>query len=135
MCFYQMILNKTKFWFNPSNTSPDYVNVCANTYTADYPFSSTVPQTCYGHQYPKTGNAMVGIGTYIVYTVNDSINYFSEYISVKLTDTLKAGVCYYGEFYAVLADLCEYHTNRLGMYLTQNTFTTSLIPHSILRIL
>ncbi len=125
MCFSQMILNKTQQWFNPSNSSPDYINVCANTYTANYPLSSTVPQTCYGHQYPQTGNAMVGIGTYAVYNI-DSIHYFSEFISVKLTDTLKAGACYYGEFYAVLADVCEFNSNRLGMYLTQNTFTTSV---------
>lgn len=121
-----MAIHNTKYWFNPSNSSPDYVNSCANTFTTNYPAIATVPQTCYGHQYPRTGDAMVGLGTYIVYTVNDSINYFSEYACVKLNDTLKSGVCYYSVFYAVLADICEYNTNRLGMYLTQNSFTTSI---------
>ncbi|MFN8114485.1 MAG: T9SS type A sorting domain-containing protein [Bacteroidia bacterium] len=126
MCFSYMGLNKTKYWFNPSNSTPDYINVCANTYTANYPLTSTIPLTCYGYQFPKTGNAMVGIGVYKVPTVNDSVNYYSEYVAVKLNDTLKAGVCYYGEFYAVLADVCEFKTNRLGMYLSQNSFTTSV---------
>lgn len=125
MCFSQMILNKTKYWFNPSNTSPDYINICANTYTANYPLTSTIPQTCYGHQFPKTGNAMAGIGTYAVHTT-DSINYTSEYLSVKINDTLKSGMCYYGEFYAILADVCEFNSNRLGMYFSKNTFTTSV---------
>lgn len=124
-CQSFMTINKAAPWYRPCNCSPDYVNICANSYTLNYPANSTIPQTCYGHQYPRTGNAMVGIGTYIVYTVNDSINYYSEYVAVKLTDTLKAGVCYYGEFYAVLGDICEYNTNRLGMYLSQNTFTTT----------
>ena len=49
-----------------------------------------------------------------------------QYITVKLNATLKANTCYYGEFYTSLADICKLGTNRIGMYLSQNTFTTSL---------
>lgn len=122
-CFSAMNINLAKHWYSPCNTSPDYFNFCGNAY--NYPSQSTIPISCYGYQFPRTGDAFAGIGTYIV-NGSDSVHYFAEYISVKLTDTLKAGHCIYAEFYMCLGDICEFGINRLGLYLTPTTFTTSL---------
>lgn len=118
-----MNINTAKYWYSPCNTSPDYFNFCGNAY--NYPSQSTIPISCYGYQFPRTGDAFAGIGTYIV-NGSDSVHYFAEYISVKLIDTLKAGHCIYAEFYMCLADICEFGINRLGLYVTPTTFTTSL---------
>jgi gliding motility-associated-like protein len=113
-------------WYSASISSVDYYNTCANTIL--YPDWSTVPYCNYGFQFPKTGNSFVGLATYAPEPISggDSINHICEYITVKLNATLKANVCYYGEFYTSLADICKLGTNRIGMYLSQYTFTTSL---------
>ena len=125
-CSSAMLINSASVsnWYRIHNGSPDYYNTCANTIT--YPDYSTVPYDEYGYQYPKTGEGFVGIATYAPEPISggDSINHICEYISVKLKSPLKANTCYYGEFYTVLADICKLGTNRIGMYLTQNTFTT-----------
>ena len=41
-------------WYNPTNSSPDYFNAC-NT------FSVGIPQNFMGFQYPRTGNANMGL--------------------------------------------------------------------------
>jgi gliding motility-associated-like protein len=51
---------------------------------------------------------------------------YVEYVSVKLKSPLKANTCYYGEFYANLAEVSGLVSNQIGMYLTQNTFTTTI---------
>jgi hypothetical protein len=53
MCFSDMAIHNTKNWYRSSNATPDYINSCANTYTANYPALGTVPQTCYGYQLHK----------------------------------------------------------------------------------
>jgi gliding motility-associated-like protein len=114
-------------WYSANNTPCSYFNVCANAVNV-YPDWSTVPNGEPGYQFPKTGNGFNGACTYCPDPANgvDSINYLSEYISVKLNAPLKANACYYGEFYTSLANGSELGTNRIAMYLTQNTFTTSL---------
>ncbi len=114
-------------WY-PANNSPcSYFNVCANTVNV-YPDWSTVPYGEPGYQFPKTGNGFVGACTYCPDPANgvDSINYYAEYISVKLNTPLKANICYYGEFYTSLANGSELGTNRIAMYLTQSQFTTTI---------
>lgn len=123
-CSNAMYLSVSKFWYSPSNTSPDYFSTNANKY--GYPYYSTVPNSCYGYQQPRTGSAFAGIGTYIVTNYPDTTHYFSEYISIELTDSLKSSHIIYAEFYISLANLCEYGTNRIGLLLTQTQFTTSL---------
>ncbi len=112
-------------WYTPGNNTPDYYNVCANTFA--YPFYSSIPHGAYGYLFPKTGNSFAGIGTYIGIPAagGDSIHPISEYVSVKLISPLKANTCYYGEFYTSLADICEYATNRIAMLLTPNALTTT----------
>jgi gliding motility-associated-like protein len=112
-------------WYTPGNNTPDYYNICSNFIS--YPAFSTVPYSSYGYQFPKTGDGFTGIGTYINVpgSGGDSINHYAEYVSVKLISPLKVNTCYYGEFYASLANICEYATNRIAMLLTPNALTTT----------
>ena len=123
-----MLINSASIsnWYRIHNGSPDYYNTCANVIT--YPAYSTIPHGAYGYQFPNSGNAYIGMGSYLGLTVSggDSINHICEYISVKLKAPLKANVCYYGEFYTSLANICEYGTNRIAMLLTQTIFTTTV---------
>ena len=113
-------------WYLASISPSIYYNNCANTIF--YPSFSTTPHGNYGYQFPKTGDGFVGISIYGPEPISggDSINHIAQYVSVKLNTPLKANTCYYGEFYTSLADICKLGTNRIGMYLSQNTFTTSL---------
>ena len=124
-CFYGMLIGYTNAWYAPGNNSPDYYNVCTNSIA--YPAYSSIPHGAYGYQFPKTGDAYAGIGTYIGIPGGggDSINHYNEYVSVKLNTPLKANTCYYGEFYTSLADICEYATNRIAMLLTPIALTTT----------
>jgi gliding motility-associated-like protein len=111
---------------NHSFSTPDYYNSCANSIW--YPNMSTIPYSARSYQSPRNGFAYIGIGTYFIDFPNDSINIGGEYISVKLTQPLKANSCYYTEFYANLGNLCIVTTNQLSMLLSQTNFTTA--PYS-----
>ncbi len=119
--------NYLKDWYAPANTSSDYYNICANFDPGNPPPGpSTVPLHCFGYQYPKTGNAFVGIAIYDKVITTDTAHMYVEYVSVKLKSPLKANMCYYGEFYANLASVSGLVSNQMGLYLTQNTFTTTI---------
>jgi gliding motility-associated-like protein len=133
-CFIGMLVstpstsnNYLKNWYTHANTSSDYYNICANFDPGNPPPGhSTVPLHCFGYQNPKTGNAYVGIAIYDK-TVNiDTTNMYVEYVSVKLKSPLKANTCYYGEFYANLAEASGLVSNQISMYFSQNTFTTTI---------
>lgn len=133
-CFIQMgvtnspLSNKyLKDWYTSEWTTPDYYNICANFDPGNPPPGhSTVPLHCFGYQYPKTGNAFVGIAIYDKMVTADTAHMYVEYVSVKLKSPLKASTCYYGEYYVNLAEVSGLVSNQIGMYLTQNTFTTSI---------
>jgi hypothetical protein len=81
-------------WFSPTDGTPDQFTVCASGLGA-----RSVPQSDWGFQYPKEGNAYGAI--YLCDPIMDSIR---EYIAVKLTQPLKKGMRYCLTFYASGAD-------------------------------
>jgi gliding motility-associated-like protein len=133
-CFTQMLVstpstsnNYLKNWYAPANTSSDYYNICANFDPGNPPPGpSTVPLHCFGYQYPNTGNAYVGIGVYDKVITTDTAHMYVEYVSIKLKNQLKTNTCYYGEFYANLSSVSGLVSNQIGLYLTQNIFTTTI---------
>ncbi len=119
--------NYLKNWYAPVNITSDYYNICANLDPGNPPPGpSTIPLHCFGYQYPNTGNAYVGICIYDKVITTDTAHMYVEYVSVKLKKTLIKNRCYYGEFYANLAEVSGLISNQLGLYLTQNTFTTTI---------
>jgi gliding motility-associated-like protein len=113
-------VNKVKKWY-PAKESPDYFNTCTNL--SLYPYASTIPYNCHGSQSSHSNNAHSAIALYYLTNSSDSINISSELIGVKLIQSLKANKCYYGEFYISLAEISDIAINRIGMLLTQNTYT------------
>lgn len=124
-CSNQMPISSIKDWYKPCLCSPDYYNICANP--NGYPNYGTVPLNCFGYQNPKSGNAYVGSILYgISFPFIDSTQIGTEYISVKLKQPLIANQCYYGELYISLSEAFHISVNQIGMYLTSNSFTTSI---------
>jgi gliding motility-associated-like protein len=127
LCSSQMGINSVKYWgTNHVFSTPDYYNICANSIV--YPNICTIPYSSRSYQNPRSGNAYIGIGTYIIDVPNDSIHIGGEYISSKLNNSLKANTCYYAEFYVNLSNLSEIATNQISALFTQNSFTTA--PYS-----
>ncbi|MGB3947305.1 MAG: T9SS type A sorting domain-containing protein [Bacteroidia bacterium] len=88
-------------WYSAGYT-PDYYNTCAS-----WPFG--VPGNAAGYQFPSTGNAYVGIGTYS-YNLNTR-----EYIITQLNSPLEGGIKYYVSFKASSVDHFLYcANNKLG---------------------
>jgi len=122
-CDVQMGISSPKYWqTNHIYSTPDYYNTCANSII--YPHVCTIPYSSRSYQFPRTGNAYVGIGV-SAFTNPDSSQIDVEYISVKLKAPLKSNACYYAEFYANLGNISNATTNQISLLLTQNTFTTS----------
>ncbi len=76
-------------WFNPTNDSPDYFNVCGA-------IGLGVPNNFRGHQDARTGNSYMG--TYIDDVLGMNRR---EYIEVELTQSLVLGKKYEVYFYIV----------------------------------
>ncbi len=134
-CFVQMAIDNSPFttihyqknWCTYKNMAIDYYNYCANFFPGNpYPVAATIPQNCYGYQYPHTGNGYIGILLYAINNLPDSSAIDLEIAVVRLAQPLQKGHCYYGEFYYSLSNINAISINRLGMLLSANVNT--LVP-------
>ena len=112
-----------KWKTNHAFSTPDYYNICANSII--YPHWSTIPYNSYNYQYPKSGNAFLGIATCAYNVSNDSSKSDVEYISTKFANPLKQNTCYYAEMYVNLSNVCELGTNQISMLFSASEFTTA----------
>ncbi len=128
-CDYVMAItpfnNYLTDWYVINTGTIEYLNSCSNA--LNYPTASSTPLYCKGYQLPRTGNAFIGMSLYSKeLNLNDSVNIFTEYLSVKLKDTLRTAYCFYSELYANLSNISLNSINQISMLFTQNTFTTSI---------
>jgi gliding motility-associated-like protein len=122
-----MGINFVKYWQTNHNfSSPDYYNICANSYPLNPISECSVPYSCRSFQYPRTGNAYMGIALYSdEFNPTDTINVFSEYLSTQLNMPLKANTCYYAEMYVNLANSSLQTVNQISMLFSNPNFTTT----------
>ncbi len=90
-------------WVSPVNTTPDYFNTCADNPVVKLPFL-----TLDGYHKPHSGDGCAGINVFAGRPLNDTIDYFSEYIETRLSTTLVAGHSYYISYYVCLT----YHSRE-----------------------
>ncbi|MGQ0827185.1 MAG: gliding motility-associated C-terminal domain-containing protein [Bacteroidota bacterium] len=107
-------INKCANWYNPNTASPDYFNSC----TANA--SVGVPQNAFGYQNARTGKAYAGI-----YVYNKPVLNVREYIQVQLADSLKKSSVYCVSFYVCLDNRSNTAITQLGLYLSNNSLTSS----------
>jgi gliding motility-associated-like protein len=103
-------------WFLPSRSTTDVFNSCS---TAN--FLST-PSNISGFQFPKSGRGYIGICTY--WSTLDAIDY-REYISIRLSESLKSKHKYCINYYASSSDLVKYASNNLGAYISSDSLNFS----------
>lgn len=115
------VTNYVKDWFDPTYTSSDYFNSCANN------FITGIPNNFYGNKTPFDGKAMLGFVTY-----NSSLLNYREYISVNLKAPINPSKTYCISFYISLSGSSKYATNNIGLLAISDTsnfynFTSSNI--------
>ena len=98
-------------WNNPTGCSPDYFDACNTTNNG-----FNVPVNFRGYQFARTGTGYAGIDVFEYSTSG------GEYIQVKLNDTLVLGKKYLVSFFVSLADSSSYAVNKMGAFLSPNTF-------------
>lgn len=115
-------------WTGPRINSSDYFNACSSVMnvpkyggvTSSYPY----------YLQAKDGAAYAGI---FYYKPTDD---YREYAQVELIDTLKAGSCYYIEFYAANSQGPPYAANNVAANLSATWYNTTTITanNSIINI-
>ena len=106
--------SKVVAWSNPSLGSPDYMHTPINP-----PLSFSAPNTYWGYQYPRSGEAYAHFGSYK--DINPSCEFTRrEYIQGKLSEPLIAGRNYVFGFYAVLTEIST-HASKIGIAFTEDT--------------
>lgn len=105
-------------WYIPvGGGSTDYFNTCSPS-----SWSFAVPASVQGFQYPKTGKAFIGFGTFQKDAFFNTLAYTKEYARVKLATKLKANTKYCLKFYASLSDSSNYKTNIIhGLFSESDT--------------
>ena len=104
------------YWQNPSDGTPDYFNICANS------INYGVPINCWGDETAHSGLAYGSILTY-----GQGTDY-REYILGKLNVVLEKNSLYRVSFYVSLADLSVYATNNIGVaFLNNSTFYSTAL--------
>ncbi len=96
-----------QYWYKPDKRGGGYWNACSPT--LNVPFAATAVGP--GYQPARSGVGYIGM---YYRSGNDVRNYFQ----VKLNDSLRAGKCYYGEYYVSLANGCNLGCNNQSMLLT-----------------
>ena len=115
-------MNQIKFcdgWFpfGTADPTPDFFHSCADGGLM------SVPRNIFGVQKAHSGNGYAGLITYLTSKSGRGVRVpanHREFIMVQLTKPLVKGHEYYAEMWVNLADNCEYSTNSLGMYFTEN---------------
>ncbi len=111
--------NAVASWFNPTQASPDYYNVCSLT-------GAGVPVNDVGYQNAQEGNGYIGLITIFTSEVN-----YREYYEVELLEELEIGKTYYWCLYVSATDSCDYISNNIGISLSstivQNNNQTLLL--------
>ncbi len=115
------LINLASPWVSPTAITPDYFNECSSSNRC------SVPNSIYGHRWPRTGKAFAGLGIYASNIRNDR-----EYIEVMLDDSLIRGHEYCIGFYVSLSEEAMYATNGLSAYFSSALVTCppcSLMPY------
>ncbi|MBS1652976.1 MAG: T9SS type A sorting domain-containing protein [Bacteroidetes bacterium] len=124
---YQGQISNAVPWTGPLINSTDYFNACSSQ--CNVPYWAGVSYTAY----PFFLNSLNNGTAYVGYWHFQSVG---EYLQVKLSDTLKNGVCYYAEFYTVVGQCSLYYTNNVGASFSAVEYPTnySSNPSSTLNI-
>lgn len=101
-------------WSSPTGNSADLFSADAKA-----PDVMT-PENVYGKEEPKDGINYAGL---ITYSYNDKEN--RSYITTKLSTPMKKGMRYKVMFYANLAELSKYSSNRIGAHFSKRPLNTS----------
>lgn len=104
--FNQQQLNTVAGWWQATDGTPDYFNVCSD--------KVGVPNNVFGSQQAKDGAAYTGL---VTYSTGGKQNY-REYIQSKLTRPLTEGEMVCIEVWVSAADYCSYVTDGLGVLLS-----------------
>ncbi len=107
-------------WHSPSNSVIWYFNTCSQNST------SGAPQNGFGFQYPRTGNAYMGIYAYF----NDTYFEQKRYIAGTFSRQLLADKIYCVSFYVALSNppvtyASQMAINQLGAYISADSFYTT----------
>lgn len=84
-------------WVDPTLTTPDYFNRCGTDATVRLPFLKLD-----GYHEPRTGNGCAGISVFSGNLLNDTTDYWSEYLETRLSAPMIANHTYYVSFYVCL---------------------------------
>lgn len=105
-------------WNSTTGNRADLFSVDANS-----PEVQT-PDNVYGSEEPKDGSNYAGI---IAYSYREKEN--RTYLTTELNTPLKKGMRYKVQFYASLAELSKYSTNKLGAHFSRrDPSTTQRVP-------
>jgi gliding motility-associated-like protein len=99
-------------WVSPLQSgSPDYFNTCAA------PLSSVhVPETIFGHQYARSGNAFAGLIAWHARKAGSTwVDENREYLQCKLLQPLQAGQRYCVSFYVSPSVTSNFNYNYVGI--------------------
>ncbi len=100
-------------WSSPTGVTADLFSAYAKM-----PDVMT-PENVYGKEDAKDGDNYAGI---VVYSYNDKEK--RQYITTKLTTPMKKGMRYKVMFYASLAELSKYSSNKLAAHFSKKPFST-----------
>jgi outer membrane protein OmpA-like peptidoglycan-associated protein len=100
-------------WVSPTGVTADLFAASAKA-----PDIQT-PENFYGKEEPKDGDNYAGI---VVYSYGDKMP--RSYVTAKLTTPMKKGMRYKVSFYASLAELSKYSTNKIGAHISKKPVAT-----------
>jgi len=106
--FNQQEIKTVKQWWQASQGTPDYFNVCSE--------KVGIPNNMFGSQPAKEGEGYIGL---VTYSKGSNRNY-REYLQTKLTRPLVSGELVCIEMYISAADYCCYVTDGFGAIVSKN---------------
>ena len=106
------------------NCTPEYYNVCNNSFVLSGPHYDGVPSNWAGYQYPRTGNGYASVWMYCDSVAAPAL-YNRDYLMGRLYHPLSAGRSYCVTFYANKANGACFSVNHIGAYLDDGSIDTN----------
>jgi hypothetical protein len=118
------------YWLRANQEATKYAHRCYNdSHSSNL---GSVPSSAYGYQQPRTGNAYTLIYPYFVDPLSCPHGNPRSYLQVHLTDTLKKGHIYCGDFYINPSYTTETYnivtTDAMAMCLTKHRPFNNSLP-------
>jgi gliding motility-associated-like protein len=130
---YKDINTVLSTWFRPTGGTPDYFNTKCTSDSTSLPVyyidSFSYHAACSNYQFPRSGDGVVRIGSYISSNLAYVFRGLNSYIQTQFTQPMKKDHNYFVSFYINKSTCSDMSVSNIGAYITNDAIRDYSSPY------